>query len=237
MTFTSPFRLRFGGNDSALIGNGGLQYNNANLTTAINGIAGFPGTATVTGAASTGFTVTFTGASAGVDVSSLSFQNLSCGGCFGSIEETNHGGANDSFTLTYNGNTSVPIVNGTNYTAAGITAALTPILPAADGRHAAGVRRRQHQRPQQPGLRGQLRRHAGGDERARHARACTNSDRRDVRLRQRARQGRRGGQHGRHRHADREPLPDGHGARRRSRSRCGRRSPSRAARPTRTATR
>ena len=47
-----------------------------------------------------------------------SFQlvNLSCGGCFASVEETNHGGANDSFTLTYNGNTSAPITNGTNYT-------------------------------------------------------------------------------------------------------------------------
>ena len=56
--------------------------------------------------------------------------NLSCGGCFASVEETNHGGANDSFTLNYNGNVSAPIVNGVNYTAAGITAALTPILPA-----------------------------------------------------------------------------------------------------------
>ncbi len=84
----------------------------------------------MTGAASTGFTVTFTGASAGVDVTPLSFVGLSCGGCFGSIEETNHGGANDSFTLNYNGNVSVPIVNGVNYTAAGILAALTPLLPA-----------------------------------------------------------------------------------------------------------
>ena len=46
------------------------------------------------------------------------------------MDETNHGGTNDSFTLTYNGNTSAPIVNGTNYTQAGLTAALTPILPA-----------------------------------------------------------------------------------------------------------
>ena len=38
--------------------------------------------------------------------------NLSCGGCFASVEETNHGGANDSFTLNYNGNVSAPIMNG-----------------------------------------------------------------------------------------------------------------------------
>src|SRR5580765_8009032 len=130
VTFFSPFKLGFNGNDSATIGGSGLLYTNANLTSAINAIPGFPGTATVTGAASTGFTVTYTGASANTDVPNLQFSGLSCGGCFASVEETNHGGASDSFTLTYNGNTSAPIVNGANYTAAGLTAALTPILPA-----------------------------------------------------------------------------------------------------------
>jgi Metallo-peptidase family M12B Reprolysin-like/Putative Ig domain len=131
VTYTSPFRLRFGGNDSALIGSGGLAYSNANLQTAINGIAGFAGTVTVAGAASTGFTVTFGGASAGVDVSNLEFSGLSCGGCFASFEETNHGGANDSFRLNFNGGpASALITNGVNYTAAGIQAALTPLLPA-----------------------------------------------------------------------------------------------------------
>ena len=67
---------------------------------------------TVTGAASTGFTVTYGGASAGIDVPNIQLVNLSCGGCFASVEETNHGGANDSFTLNYNGNVSAPIVNG-----------------------------------------------------------------------------------------------------------------------------
>jgi hypothetical protein len=128
-TFFSPFQVRIGGNDSAVIGGSGLAYNNANLTSAINAIAGFAGTVTVTGAASTGFTVTYGGASAGVDVPSFELANLSCGGCFGSVEETNHGGANDSFTLNYDGTDSVPIVNGVNYSAAGILAALTPILP------------------------------------------------------------------------------------------------------------
>ena len=121
-----------------MIGGTGLPYTNANIQTAINAIAGFAGTVTVSGAASTGFTVTYGGASAGVDVPSFSLVNLSCGGCFASVEETNHGGANDSFRLNYNGNVSAPITNGVNYTAAGILAALTPILPAGGTATVAG---------------------------------------------------------------------------------------------------
>jgi hypothetical protein len=121
-----------------VVGGNGLPYTNANIQTAINGIAGFAGTVTVTGAASTGFTVTYGGASAGVDVPNFSLVNLSCGGCVATVEETNHGGANDSFTLNYNGNVSVPIVNGTNYTAAGVSAALAPLLPAGGTATVAG---------------------------------------------------------------------------------------------------
>src|SRR3954452_7694603 len=65
MTFFSPFQVRIGGNDSAVIGGTGLAYTNANLQAAINAIPGFAGTVTVTGAASTGFTVTYGGGSAG----------------------------------------------------------------------------------------------------------------------------------------------------------------------------
>jgi hypothetical protein len=79
--------------------------------------------------ATTGFTLTYAGAAAGADVPNIELANLSCGGCFASVEETNHGGALDSFRLSYNGNAFAPIVNGTNYTAAGILTALTPILP------------------------------------------------------------------------------------------------------------
>ena len=130
-TYNSPFQLSYGGQDSAVIGGSSQAYSSANIQTALNAIPGFPGGAVVTGAAATGFTITFSGAgSAGTDVGPVTFDNLSCGGCFGSIEETNHGGANDSFTLNYNGTDSAPIVNGTNYSAAGITAALTPLLPA-----------------------------------------------------------------------------------------------------------
>ena len=66
-------------------------------------------------------------------------------------------------------------MNGTNYTAAGILAALTPILPAGATATVAGVRRRQ--RPRTTRLPGHLRRNAGGDERARPARGSTNSRR------------------------------------------------------------
>ena len=112
-----------------MIGGSSQLYSNANIQAAINAIPGFAGTVTVSGAASTGFTVTYGGASAGLDVPSIALVNLNCGGCFSSVEETNHGGANDSFTLNYNGNVSAPITNGVNYSAAGILAALTPILP------------------------------------------------------------------------------------------------------------
>ena len=76
-----------------------LAYNAANLTTAINAIPGFAGTVTVTTAASTGFTVAYSGASANLEVPNLELVNLSCDGCFASVDETNHGGANDSFTI------------------------------------------------------------------------------------------------------------------------------------------
>ncbi|MCB0239626.1 MAG: hypothetical protein KDH08_13495, partial [Anaerolineae bacterium] len=82
---------------------------------------------TVSGAASTGFTVTYGGASAGLDVPNIELVNLSCGGCFASVEETNHGGAFDSFTVNYNGADSALITNGVNYTTAGIKAAIEAI--------------------------------------------------------------------------------------------------------------
>ncbi len=129
-TYFSPFQVRISGNDSAVVGGSGLPYNAVNIQAAINAIPGFAGAVTVTGAASTGFTVTYGGASAGVDVPSIELVNLNCNGCFASVEETNHGGVTNSFTLNYNGSISASITNGVNYTAAGILAALTPILPA-----------------------------------------------------------------------------------------------------------
>jgi hypothetical protein len=122
VAFFSPFQVRIGGNDSAPIGGSGLLYSNANIASAINGIVGFSGTVTVTGAAATGFTVAYGGASAGIDVPSIEIVNLSCGGCFSSVEETNHGGTFDSFRLNYDSNVSAPITNGVSY-AASIAAA------------------------------------------------------------------------------------------------------------------
>ena len=72
----------------------------------------------MTNATASGFTVTYSGASAGVDVPNIQLVELNCG-CFSSVEETNHGGANDSFRLNYNGNLSAPITNGIDYTAVG----------------------------------------------------------------------------------------------------------------------
>jgi hypothetical protein len=129
-TYSSPFQVRIGGNDSAVVGGSSQAYTAANLQAAINAIPGFAGTVTVSGLASTGFTLTYGGASAGLDLANAEIVNLSCGGCYASVEETNHGGANDSFRLNYDGNVSALITNGTNYTAAGVLAALTPLLPA-----------------------------------------------------------------------------------------------------------
>ena len=84
-------------------------------------------------------------------------QNLNCGGCFASVEETNHGGANDSFTLdVQRQHVGADRERHELHGGRASRAALTPILPAGDDRHAPGVRRRQHQRSQQPGLRGQF---------------------------------------------------------------------------------
>ncbi len=96
-----------------MIGGSSLPYNDANLTAAVAGLS--PG-ATVTGAATTGFNINYAG---GVDVPNAELVDLSCGGCFASVQETNHGGAFDSFRLNYDGTLSAPIVNGTNYTARG----------------------------------------------------------------------------------------------------------------------
>jgi hypothetical protein len=117
-TYSSPFRIRIGGSTSGVIGGNSLPYNDANLTAAVAALS--PG-ATVTGAATTGFNINYTG---GVDVPNAELVDLSCGGCFASVQETNHGGAFDSFRLNYNGTLSAPIVNGTNYTLEAVQLAL-----------------------------------------------------------------------------------------------------------------
>ncbi len=75
---TDSFRIRLDGNDSAVLGFGGSAISNANVAAAINGIAGFAGGASSSGAGNNGFTVTFGGASAGVNVSQIEIVELSC---------------------------------------------------------------------------------------------------------------------------------------------------------------
>ncbi len=136
----STFQIEIGGNDSAVIGGaaggefaGGASkaYTATGVAAAINGIAGFPGTVSVTSITATGFTVTYSGASAGTDVPDLTLVGLSCGGCPSSVDEVNHGGTFDSFALSYAGSpNTVDFTNGTNYTAAALQAGLQGILPA-----------------------------------------------------------------------------------------------------------
>ena len=128
-------------------------------------------------------------------------------------------------------------MNGTNYTAAGLTAALTPILPAGATRDAERLRRRQHQRAEQPGLPGDA---SAGRWRRRTSRACSasaNFTSGASGFVGETRQGRRGRQQGRSETPDGQRDPGGAGSGRATRSRCGRRSPSPARRPTPTATR
>ena len=127
----SSFRIEIGGTKSVLIGKRGVEYTDAGIQAAINDIAGFAGTVAVTGTAKTGFTVVYLGASANRDVPDLSITNLSCGGCYSAVDEGKHGGAPDSFALSYAGSpASRVIAYGPGYTAAGVEAALHDVLPA-----------------------------------------------------------------------------------------------------------
>ena len=72
---TQSFQVDIGGNLSAVLGSGGLAISNANVAAAVNAIAGFVGTVTSANAGNGGFTLTFAGASANVDVPSISIVN------------------------------------------------------------------------------------------------------------------------------------------------------------------
>jgi trimeric autotransporter adhesin len=86
------FVLRYAGSDSAPIVRG-VSFTTAGIQTAIQAIAGWPagGTATVSALTDTGFTVTFGGSLAGVNVSQLQFLNCT-GGCSGYLGEIAKGG-------------------------------------------------------------------------------------------------------------------------------------------------
>ena len=127
---TDSFQLEYQGNLSAPIVNG-TNYNAAGIQAAIEGIAGWPAGATLTitgiggaGApAAAGFDVAFGGTLANTDVSTFAVVNGV--GVTGIVSTPFNGGPTaDSFTLNYEGTNTVPIVNDSNYSAAGIAAAL-----------------------------------------------------------------------------------------------------------------
>jgi hypothetical protein len=86
---TQSFQVQIGGATSTVLGAGGQAVNNANVAAAINAIPGFAGTVTSTGAGNTGFTLTFGGASAGVNVPPVEIVNCTC---TSSVRENAHGG-------------------------------------------------------------------------------------------------------------------------------------------------
>jgi hypothetical protein len=109
---TQSFQIELGGNTSVTLGAGGLAVNSGNIAAAVNGIAGFSGTVNVTGAVSTGFTVTFAGASATTDVPSLSVVGCAC---TATVREAAKGGGPVSGWPT-SGTVTVGTVTDTGYT-------------------------------------------------------------------------------------------------------------------------
>jgi reprolysin-like metallo-peptidase family M12B len=88
---TQSFQIQIGGNTSVTIGAGGVPLTNGNVTTAVNAIPGFAGTAQSSGAGNTGFTLTFGGASANIDVPPIAIVNCT-GACAATVRETAKGG-------------------------------------------------------------------------------------------------------------------------------------------------
>ena len=86
---TQSFQVQVGGGTSAVFGLGGLAVNNNNVAAAINAIPGFAGTVTSAAAGNGGFTLTFSGASAGVDVPPAAI--VGCG-CRSAVRELAKGG-------------------------------------------------------------------------------------------------------------------------------------------------
>ena len=89
---TQSFQIQIGGETTAVLGAGGTAISNANIQAAINALAGFAGTATVTGAGNTGFNVTFAGTLANTDVPAISIVNCT-GTCTSAVRENAKGGA------------------------------------------------------------------------------------------------------------------------------------------------
>ena len=154
---TQSFQVQIGGNNSAVLGAGGLAISNANVAAAINAIPGFAGTVTSAGAGNTGFTLTFAGASANIDVPSVSIVNCTAP-CTSSVRETAKGGgpmtgwptggtvavsglSDAGFTLTFSGahqGTDVAPFSVTNETG-GTTGAVAETVKGTAGVLPAGA--------------------------------------------------------------------------------------------------
>ena len=76
---TQSFQIQVGGGLSGVLGLGGQAVNNANVAAAVNAIPGFAGTVTSAGAGNGGFTLTFAGASAGIDIPPVAIVGCACG--------------------------------------------------------------------------------------------------------------------------------------------------------------
>ena len=92
---TANFQLRFNGGFavSPVIGAGGLALTAFNIDAALNGLSGFAGTATSSAVSNTGFTLTFSGASANTNVAAVEVININgCPTCTVANRETARGG-------------------------------------------------------------------------------------------------------------------------------------------------
>ena len=88
---TQSFQVQIGENVSAVLGAGGTPISSNNVAAAINAIAGFAGTVAVQGAGNNGFTATFAGASAGLDMPTLAIVNCTAP-CASAVRENVKGG-------------------------------------------------------------------------------------------------------------------------------------------------
>ena len=223
------FQVQIGGNNSGGARAGGLAVNNANVTAAVNAIPGFAGTVTAAGAGNSGFTLTFAGASASIDVPAVAIVDCTCTGAT-TVRENAKGGApvpgwpaggtvtvgavtDAGYTLTFGGSHQgtdvdpLAVTNGTGGTTGAVTETTKGapgILPPARPATVAGVRRRRRVRRHR--LPGHVRRRPRGVDVDPLELVVAGAQR----VRRRDRQGRPDREQGLHRRRDRQPRAGGH---------------------------
>jgi hypothetical protein len=129
-TATDQLTVSIGGNSSAPVPAVPGPLTAGELATAINGITGFAGTASVSNVTNNGFTVTFGGASRKLDVSNVGVGFPACATtCTASVDETRKGRSPLHPSLL-DATISTGTVTDTGYTLTfGGTAANTDVLP------------------------------------------------------------------------------------------------------------